>query len=368
MRRSRARGLCESLVRFKVKTTHIILDRLVTALIQFTLFAFALRSLEALIDEANFASSFARRALNMLDFSVGTLVLIDGVRSAELACSNDDGSWDCILDDGSDEDAVPPSRLVLAETQRTRPPIVEGTCLEAAAASLRLSLTKDPDGEDNKASAPRHMSRVWDGGDSSAGGAVWLGDKKAAQSLELLRARGVSAVLNATCNIPNSFEIPESPPIAYHNLRCQDAEAEASALDAQLDAALDQLAVWVGEGRQVLVHCHAGRSRSATVVIAFLMRERRMQLGAATELVFASRAVLPNAGFYAVLHKREARWLRGSQPAGAAASSPPISTLTGPPAPPHAELARRFVQALTQQADYALERSAEESNLYGRKR
>lgn len=43
-------------------------------------------------------------------------------------------------------------------------------------------------------------------------------------------------------------------------------------LDEVLDDVLDTIDAFVGEGRQVLVHCHGGRSRTGLVLTAYLMR------------------------------------------------------------------------------------------------
>lgn len=48
---------------------------------------------------------------------------------------------------------------------------------------------------------------------------------------------------------------------------------------------------------RVYVHCHQGISRSATIVMAFLMIKRNMTLAQAIVTVRSRRAVMPNDGF-----------------------------------------------------------------------
>ena len=48
---------------------------------------------------------------------------------------------------------------------------------------------------------------------------------------------------------------------------------------------------------KIYIHCQQGVSRSATIVIAFLMLKRNMPLMQALELVRAKREVFPNGGF-----------------------------------------------------------------------
>lgn len=48
---------------------------------------------------------------------------------------------------------------------------------------------------------------------------------------------------------------------------------------------------------KILVHCVMGRSRSATLVLAYLMIHRNMTLVDAIQQVAKNRCVLPNRGF-----------------------------------------------------------------------
>ena len=56
----------------------------------------------------------------------------------------------------------------------------------------------------------------------------------------------------------------------------------------------------VDAGEAVLVHCHAGRSRSATILAAYMLA-KGWGLRDALDHITARRPVLPNPGFFALL-------------------------------------------------------------------
>ncbi len=59
-------------------------------------------------------------------------------------------------------------------------------------------------------------------------------------------------------------------------------------------------------GKGVLVHCFAGKSRSATIVCAYLMQYCRMSLASALDTVQAARPeICPNSGFLRQLQEHE---------------------------------------------------------------
>ena len=51
----------------------------------------------------------------------------------------------------------------------------------------------------------------------------------------------------------------------------------------------------------IIVYSAAGRSRSATIVIAYLMRWHKWGISTAKQVVSAKRVVFPNQGFVAQL-------------------------------------------------------------------
>jgi hypothetical protein len=70
--------------------------------------------------------------------------------------------------------------------------------------------------------------------------------------------------------------------------------------------AVDWITQQVNDGRIVLVHCAKGRGRSATVLVAYLMREQDMTLQAAIDLLTSRRPLVKLEG----RHRRPlTRWL-----------------------------------------------------------
>ena len=58
----------------------------------------------------------------------------------------------------------------------------------------------------------------------------------------------------------------------------------------------------IRKNKNVLVHCHAGISRSATIVIMYLMVKYKLTLEKAYKYVKSRRSIVrPNSGFYAEL-------------------------------------------------------------------
>ena len=201
---------------------------------------------------------------------------------------------------------------------------------------------------------------------------------KAAQTRTWLHARSISAIVNVTADLPNFFD---REGVMYHAIRCEDSEEAVAveALEKALNCTLEQMETWLAAGHSVLVHCHAGRSRSATVVLSHLARQ--MPLAEALDLVSSRRSVLPNRGFYSMLVRRQAESYRKAVDAARpwhvelleltlktlgchAGGAPPIvkhrhessDAPAVPPTPEYDTLIRAFVSALEASAAAAAKR------------
>eukprot|EP01065_Artemidia_motanka_P009085 TRINITY_DN14630_c0_g1_i8.p1 TRINITY_DN14630_c0_g1~~TRINITY_DN14630_c0_g1_i8.p1 ORF type:complete len:204 (+),score=30.70 TRINITY_DN14630_c0_g1_i8:64-675(+) len=102
-----------------------------------------------------------------------------------------------------------------------------------------------------------------------------LGSKTAASDVDVLSAHSVTHVLNTTVEIPNFHEKRPGAP-KYLNLGLQDTKDDDIA--AEFERCRDFINSARDSGGVVLVHCQAGISRSATIVISYLMAEKKMSL------------------------------------------------------------------------------------------
>eukprot|EP00906_Rhabdomonas_costata_P019326 RCo028234 len=137
-------------------------------------------------------------------------------------------------------------------------------------------------------------------------GQLYLGDRVAAADLDLLRSFGVTHVVNAALEQP-SFHFDE---LVYYNCNLLDIFFERIKFEGPLafiQEALDQ-------GGVVFVHCMQGKSRSASLVIAYVMRAYGMSLDDALAKVQELRScVQPNSGFMKQLREFELTLPHGQQ-------------------------------------------------------
>mmetsp|Transcript_111276 Transcript_111276/g.197056 ORF Transcript_111276/g.197056 Transcript_111276/m.197056 type:complete len:191 (-) Transcript_111276:309-881(-) len=116
---------------------------------------------------------------------------------------------------------------------------------------------------------------------------VFLGGERAAISWDVLEERQIRAVINCAAEIASPFG-KKGVKYQYPDLDNHDAAHLGRIFDEAgtfIDAALHQ-------GDHVLVHCFEGRSRSAAVIIAFLMLRRGLDYPEALELVQRQRPLV----------------------------------------------------------------------------
>jgi len=135
------------------------------------------------------------------------------------------------------------------------------------------------------------MDKVVDG--------LFIGDVRAAQDLELLQQHNVTRVINVTCEVPHFYE---DCGIKYFRVPLDDDISSKEAMKTALED--DNLWAFLcsSEANSTLVHCVQGKSRSATIVIAYLMKKQNMSFEEASKWLKTKRRIVsPNSAFTAIL-------------------------------------------------------------------
>lgn len=134
---------------------------------------------------------------------------------------------------------------------------------------------------------------------------------RGAANHELAASLGVTHVLSVGSEFEGERPLEDLGAV-YLCIDIDDQEEQAGVMEASLDHAVAFVGTALKTGGIVVVHCAAGISRSATVVLAFLVAAYGMTLRQAFARVLAARPVVwPNAGFMQVLIHWEAKHMRG---------------------------------------------------------
>ena len=131
---------------------------------------------------------------------------------------------------------------------------------------------------------------------------IYLSGDSGANDFAKLSELGITHILNVSDCIPNYYESTAS--ITY--MRIPIADCSSVIIKDYFPAVFDFITSALESGGRILVHCFAGKSRSASFVIAYLMQRHRMTYTEALQHVQAYRAVVePNLGFEMQLHAFE---------------------------------------------------------------
>merc|ERR1740121_1463195 len=136
--------------------------------------------------------------------------------------------------------------------------------------------------------------------------ALYLGGIDGANMRDALEVRNIKLVVSI---VDDGARVEAFDGITYWrspSIRDSSDDASVGLLEALLDEAHGRIAAELARGHSVLVHCIMGMSRSATVVISYVMKELGLKVGPAAELVRCSRRIArPNAAFLEILGRVE---------------------------------------------------------------
>lgn len=138
---------------------------------------------------------------------------------------------------------------------------------------------------------PNHCGRI-----------IYLGSDNGANNFAKLSELGITHILNVSDCIPNYYE--SSTNITY--MRIPIADCGSVILKDYFPTVFEFINNALESDGRVLVHCFAGKSRSASFVIAYLMQYEKMNYMDAFKHVQSHREVVdPNLGFLLQLHAFE---------------------------------------------------------------
>jgi protein-tyrosine phosphatase len=117
---------------------------------------------------------------------------------------------------------------------------------------------------------------------------IYLGNEEAAKNFEMLTKLEITHILICGVDLVKFF--PEK--FVYHMVELEDHPNE------NILKLLSKCLKFIQSGKKVFVHCWAGVSRSASIVIAYLIWSKKISFDQAYEEVKSKRECInPNEGF-----------------------------------------------------------------------
>lgn len=127
---------------------------------------------------------------------------------------------------------------------------------------------------------------------------LYLGSVGAAYNLQVLKNLQISCILTICECLPPKF------PDDFEYKVIPVTDEPSTRLNHYFQEATDFIKKAIEEGKNVLVHCFAGVSRSASIVIAYLMRFHKMEYNTALSHTKSRRPwINPNYGFQGQLRR-----------------------------------------------------------------
>merc|ERR1712141_199464 len=125
---------------------------------------------------------------------------------------------------------------------------------------------------------------------------LYQGKGEQATNMQCIGDLKITHIINITKEHPNKF----ADDVVYLRLAIEDEKK--SNLKRHFDEACDFITKALKKNGTVMVHCNLGVSRSSTIVLAYLMKERHISLGDALTFLRSRRSCArPNIGFLAQL-------------------------------------------------------------------
>ncbi len=143
--------------------------------------------------------------------------------------------------------------------------------------SLYLSLTKKFECFDNKENYSKIIPNLY------------IGNIVASQDFSFIKKNNIKVIINCSNTIPNQFVLNSD--IEYYRLPVDDSleEYDIDLMAKLLPQYVEIINKSLTENKPVLVHCYAGRQRSAALIAAYLMYKYNYTIDEAYKLIISKR-------------------------------------------------------------------------------
>jgi len=170
---------------------------------------------------------------------------------------------------------------------------------------------------------PMHVVPLPHGANQQHLGTLWLGSFQAGSDPELLRQHHINHLVQVL-DVP---WLPTHTDLSIIVTRFDIMDVPSADLRSHLEEACARIDKSLKSGKNVLVHCQQGISRSASIVIAYLIKTYHMSYDSAFNHVKKSRACIkPNSGFVRCLQEWETKCLPQLSPPIRRAQTESVST------------------------------------------
>ncbi|XP_032881178.1 dual specificity protein phosphatase 10 [Amblyraja radiata] len=123
---------------------------------------------------------------------------------------------------------------------------------------------------------------------------LFLGNEQDAQDIEKMQQMNIGYIINVTTHLP-LYHYEKG---IFHYKRLPATDSNKQNLRQYFEEAFEFIEEAHQCGKGLLIHCQAGVSRSATIVIAYLMKHTRMTMTDAYKFVKGKRLIIsPNLNF-----------------------------------------------------------------------
>src|ERR1700678_1003123 len=104
---------------------------------------------------------------------------------------------------------------------------------------------------------------------------IWVGDEESSRNIEFIKKANIKVIINATRNIPCTWEKNN---IEYYRLSVNDPgpntdidKPDNMTMLNHIPFVLNFININHTKGNNILIHCHAGIQRSATIMLIYLI-------------------------------------------------------------------------------------------------